>query len=273
MKTICRVILEEHLAAQLELGPSRVSRFSIKNQTFYRVDKAPKNALETAERAIQSGLTAAIIPINCLEPQAIFFDMDGTVINEESLVEIAKAAGKEEDVAKLTERAMSGAMDFKASLSERLKLLKGLTREQVLAIKPTYCEGIMELVSWCHSSNVKTFLISGGFRELAQPVAERLGCTDYLANEFFWKDNIMQGQIRGQIIDAEGKKNALMTWIKSHKFQPDKIIVVGDGANDLSMMKIAGLAVGFNPKPILSAVINVANHTGDHRFLKQSLEL
>jgi phosphoserine phosphatase len=273
MKTICRVIIEEHLAAKIQVAPSKVSRFSIQNQTFHRINQPQKIAIETAMGAIQSGLTAAVIPAKSLKPQAIFFDMDGTVIKEESLVEIAKVAGKAEDVAKLTELAMSGAMDFKTSLSERLKLLEGLTREQVQAIKPTLCEGIMELVSWCHLNNIKIFLISGGFGELAQPIAQKIGCTDYLANEFLWQDNIMQGRTRGPIIDAEAKKNALLNWIKSHQLQPDKTIVVGDGANDLLMMKIGGMAVGFTPKPILWPDIDAANHTGDHQFLIQALEL
>jgi phosphoserine phosphatase len=197
--------------------------------------------------------------------------MDGTVIEEESLVEIAKILKKEQEIEELTTRAMTGEMDFKKSLQARLRILKGLTRQQVAAIEPTLCAGVLELAKWCHEQHVKIFLISGGFQEMAEPIAKQLGCSDFLANRFAWEEDIMQGTTDGDIIDANGKQQAVINWTKSLNFQKARTLVVGDGANDLLMMRVSGLAVGFRPKPVLWPELKIANHTGDHRFLLESL--
>ncbi len=271
MTTISRVILNEEVAKREGLSTSEASRFSIKDQIFCRFDEPSSAHISVARQTIDRGLSAGIIPAETLSLEAIFFDMDGTVIEEESLVEIAKIFKKEQEIAELTTRAMTGEMDFKKSLQARLKILKGLTRQQVAAIEPTLCAGVLELAKWCHEQHVKIFLISGGFQEMAEPIAKQLGCSDFLANRFAWNEDIMQGTTDGAIIDAKGKQQAVVNWIKSLKIQTARTLVVGDGANDLLMMKASGLAAGFRPKPVLWPELKIANHTGDHRFLLESL--
>lgn len=271
MTTISRVILDEEVAQGEGLSTLEASRFSIKNQTFFRFDEPSSAHISVARQTIDRGWSAGMLPAETLNPQAIFFDMDGTVIEEESLVEIAKILKKEQEIEELTTRAMTGEMDFKTSLQARLRILKGLTRQQVAAIKPTLCAGVLELAKWCHQQHIQIFLISGGFQEMAEPIAKQLGCSDFLANRFAWDDDVMQGTTEGDIIDAKGKQQAVLNWIKSWDFQKARTLVVGDGANDLLMMKSTGLAVGFRPKQILWPELKIANHTGDHRFLLESL--
>jgi phosphoserine phosphatase len=271
MTTISRVILGEQSALSESLSPNQAARFSVNGEIYYCFDQPAKHHIEAARRAIVAGKSAGIITGESQSPEAIFFDMDGTVIEEESLVEIAKSLKKEDEIHRLTELAMTGAMDFKTSLQARLKILKGLSRSQVLEIKPTLCAGILQFASWCHQQKIKIFLISGGFQELAAPVAKQLGCVEFLANRFSWDGDIMQGGIDGDIIDGEGKQRAVANWIKTFGFQTSRTVAVGDGANDILMMKTSGLAVGFKPKPILWPDLQIANHTGDHRFLLESL--
>lgn len=272
MKEIARVILEEATARKQNLSLTTSTSFKIGTQTFYRINDPQKNLISAALKAISDGATAAVFTKESLQPDAIFFDMDGTIIEEESLVAIAKVVNKEQDVEHLTTLAMRGDMDFKTSLKERLRLLKGLTRSEILSIKPTICSGVPELFRWCKDNNIKLFLISGGFFELAEPLAKKLGCSNFLANRFAWQGDIMRGDVEGEIIDAEGKKEAVLNWIKENDISSERCLVVGDGANDLLMMKTCGLAVGFRPKPILWPHLNVANHTGDHRFLLESIK-
>ena len=106
---------------------------------------------------------------------------------------------------------------------------------------------------------------------MAEPIAKQLGCSDFLANRFAWEEDIMQGTTDGDIIDANGKQQAVINWTKSLDFQRSRTMVVGDGANDLLMMRVSGLAVGFRPKPVLWPELKIANHTGDHSFLLESL--
>ena len=271
MTTISRVILNEEVAQSEGLSTSEARRFSIKDQIFCRFDEPSSAHISVARQTIDRGLSAGIIPAETLSLEAIFFDMDGTVIEEESLVEIAKIFEKEHEIGELTTRAMTGEMDFKKSLQARLRILKGLTRQQVAAIEPTLCAGVLELAKWCHEQHIKIFLISGGFQEMAEPIAKQLRCSDFLANRFAWEEDIMQGTTDGDIIDANGKQQAVINWIKSLDFQRSRTMVVGDGANDLLMMRVSGLAVGFRPKPVLWPELKIANHTGDHSFLLESL--
>lgn len=271
MKEIARVILEEATAREQNLSLTTSASFKIGSQKFYRFNDPQKSLISAALKAISEGATAGVFTKESLQPDAIFFDMDGTLIEEESLVAIAKVANKEHAVEQLTTLAMRGEMDFKTSLKQRLRLLKGLTRNEVLSIKPTVCRGVSEVFQWCKDNNIKLFLISGGFFELAEPLAKKLGCFDFLANRFAWQGDVMDGDVDGEIIDAEGKKEAVINWIKSNHIDYGRCLVVGDGANDLLMMKTGGLAVGFRPKKILWPHLNVANHTGDHRFLLESI--
>jgi phosphoserine phosphatase len=202
-----------------------------------------------------------------MAPQAIFFDMDATVIAEESLVEVAKAAGKEAEVATLTAQAMAGGMDFAESLRLRLSILKGTHRSVVLGIRSHLNPGIRALADSMHARGVKLFLVSGGFMDLAVPVAKGLRFTDVCANRFAWNGDVLAGDVEGDIVGAEGKRAAVERWCIVHRLDPKLCIAVGDGANDQNMMGICGLAVGYEPKKALWDKIAVCNAIGDHELL------
>ena len=261
-----RVLLPEHAATGLV---GRIVRF--KNQAFCIIDHANAATAALARELVRSGQTAGVMEQSLASPQAIFFDMDATVIAEESLVEIAKAAGKESEVAALTAKAMAGGMDFSQSLRLRLSILKGTHRDVVLGIKPHLNPGIRALADAMNARGVKLFLVSGGFMDLAAPVAKDLGFLDVRANRFAWKGDVLAGGLEGDIVGAEGKREAVEHWCDLHRLDPMRCIAVGDGANDQNMMAICGLAVGFEPKKALWDKISVCNAVGDHGLLLELL--
>jgi phosphoserine phosphatase len=246
-----------------------------KNRSFvcagqnFSVYESPTQALTdfTLEQ-ISAGNTAAVIPSNFLTPKALFFDMDATVIAEESLVEIAAFAGKKAQIEAITVRAMAGGMDFKESLQLRLRELAGIRRDDIMTIVPTINKGMREVSEWATDLGAPLFLISGGFVEMAEPVARLLGFKDYKANRFAWsEEGLMLGYTDGPVVDAQGKKEALLSWCKHHTIEYHQSIAIGDGANDLPMMNTSGFCVGFMPKRILWPHLHCNNQTGDHRFL------
>lgn len=271
MSSAARVILNDRVISREKLNHKGMSSFIINDQLFWRIDQPKSEHLNLASDEIRSGESAGIIPALVIHPTAIFFDMDATVIEEESLVEIAKLAGKQAEVEALTNIAMSGQMDFSESLRARLKILTGLRKSELNNIKPTLCSGMQNLANWCHKKGIRIFLITGGFREFADPVAQILGFTDFKSNRFAWNGDLMQGEVEGAIIDANEKKQAVFDWCMSLGIDPLHTVAVGDGANDQLMLKACGMAVGFRPKRVLWPHLDFANHTGDHRFLLAAL--
>ncbi len=266
----CRVVLESHLLSKSSTPADDVS-FICAGKNFSRHDYADQNAIKMAFEAINLGFSAAVIPHTIINPQALFFDMDATVIAEESLVEIANAAGKKREVEEITAAAMAGGLDFKESLRARLVILRGTDRSQILNIKPSISKGMTELSTWCHQQRIPMFLISGGFVDLAGPIAMQLGFKDFRANRFAWDGDRLAGHVEGPIIDAEGKRAAVSQWCQVHNLDPKRCIAVGDGANDKLMMDFCGVAVGFSPKKVLWPFLHLANHTGDHRLILEVL--
>ncbi len=243
----------------------------IQNQEFLIIDHASNHDVNVARILIQNGETAGWLASSFVYPEAIFFDMDATVIAEESLVEIARVAGKASEVEALTQKAMEGGMDFAASLRLRLGILKGMPRDLVLSVKAHLNPGIRELADAMHLRNVKLFLVSGGFMDLAKPVSDDLGFMALEANRFAWHGDKLAGDVEGPVIDADGKRRAVLSWCDKYSLDPRRCVAVGDGANDMKMMNVCGLAVGFMPKKALRDAITVCNATGDHRLLLELL--
>lgn len=246
-------------------------QFQINHQSFVVIDRPSNEHVNLARNLVRQGQTAGWLEASLIHPQAIFFDMDATVIAEESLVEIAKAAGKFTEVEDLTTRAMEGGMDFAASLRLRLSILKGTSRETVLSVKAHLNPGIRELAAAMHRRGVKLFLVSGGFMDLAEPVSKDLNFLGVHANRFAWNGNALAGDVDGDIVDSDGKRNAVLNWCQQYGLDPKCCIAVGDGANDRKMMDVCGLAVGFMPKKALWDVIGVCNGLSDHRLLLELL--
>jgi len=183
----------------------------------------------------------------------VAFDMDSTLIEAEVIDELAKAAGVGAEVSAITERAMRGELDFAASFRERVALLAGLP-ESVLATVASelkITEGAEHLIATLHALGYKTAILSGGFNYFAQYLQQRLGIDYIYANELDIEDGIVTGRVRGDIVDGQRKAALLQELAAKEGIDLQQVIAVGDGANDLPMLSIAGLGIAFRAKPLV----------------------
>lgn len=191
--------------------------------------------------------------------RVLAMDMDSTLINIESLDEVAALAGKGAEVAAITEAAMRGEIaDYSESLRRRVAMLAGVNAQflqRVLDEKLRLNPGAEKLVSTARQHGLKTLLVTGGFTFFTAAMQARLGFDFTHSNELEIVDGKLSGQVSGPqggaIVDAEGKAQAVRQLCDSLGCKTRQAIVMGDGANDLKMMKLAGLSVAFNAKPIV----------------------
>jgi phosphoserine phosphatase len=203
----------------------------------------------------------------------VVFDVDSTLINDEAIELLAERAGKRQEVAEVTERAMRGELDFEASLRQRVLTLKGLD-EAVLSevshqLSPT--NGAKELIEAIHKHGGIAAAVSGGFIQLLAPVKEKLNFDFERANTLEVVDGKLTGQVIGKVIDRAAKAEALSEWAQQLGVSPGKTIAVGDGANDLGMMEVAGLSVAFCAKPVVQQKAKIALNERDLSLLIQLL--
>jgi phosphoserine phosphatase len=183
----------------------------------------------------------------------VVFDVDSTLIEDEVIELLADVAGKRAEVAAVTERAMAGELDFAESLIERVKTLAGLP-ESVFAdvqARITITTGAKQLIDAVHAAGGKVGAVSGGFNQLLTPLADILELDFARANQLEVIDGFLTGKVIGKIVDRQAKADALIEWAEITGTPIADTVAVGDGANDLSMMAVAGLGVGFNCKPIV----------------------
>jgi len=181
------------------------------------------------------------------------FDMDSTLIEAEVIDELAKAAGVGEKVAAITERAMHGELDFRASFKERLALLKGLPESALVEVGKSLrlTEGAEMLFAELHRLGYKTAILSGGFSYFAKQLQEKLGIDYVFANELQIVDGKLTGVAVEPIVDAQRKADLLIQLASKEGLRLEQTIAVGDGANDLPMLGVAGLGVAFRAKPLV----------------------
>ena len=183
----------------------------------------------------------------------VAFDMDSTLIQGEVIDELAKRAGVGKQVEAITERAMHGEIDFKESLRQRVCLLKGLPESVLAEVAATLkvTDGTERLMSTLKKLGYKTALLSGGFTYFGRALQRRFGFDYVFANEPEIENGILTGGLASEIVDGERKASLLMSIAQHEGFSLEQTIAVGDGANDLEMLSIAGLGIAFHAKPIV----------------------
>ncbi|MDP2262020.1 MAG: phosphoserine phosphatase SerB [Hydrogenophaga sp.] len=213
-------------------------------------------------------------PLKLSDFKLIAFDMDSTLINIECVDEIADAVGRKAEVAAITEAAMRGEIaDYKDSLRRRVALLKGVTiadMEQVYVERMRINPGAAELVQACKAAGLKVLLVSGGFTFFAHRVRDTLGIDFVRANVLEVKSGPNCGELSGYMVDqpwgdiCDGaeKRRTLLEVASLLGIEPEQCIAMGDGANDLPMMGVAGLSVAYHAKPAVREQAMVAINSG-----------
>ena len=195
----------------------------------------------------------------------VVLDVDSTLIENEVIELLAACAGRLAEVAEVTERAMAGELDFEASLRARVATLAGLSTSCFadVAADIRVTDGVTGLISALHAAGGLVGVVSGGFHELVDGFAESLGLDFWSANRLEAVDGVLTGQVIGPVIDAQAKADSLETWARASGIPLSQTVAVGDGANDLLMMDVAGLSVAFCARPVVRASADLAIDTRD----------
>ena len=183
----------------------------------------------------------------------LVMDVDSTLIMEEGIDLLGEEAGVGAQVAAITERAMRGELDFEAALRERVGLLKGLPEDifTQIAEKIHFTPGAEELVDELHKRGYKVGLVSGGFHETVDRLAEQLGIEYVKANRLEIQHGFLTGRVLGEIVTKDTKLAMLKAWAAENNLELNQTIAMGDGANDLPMIQAAGIGIAFMAKPIV----------------------
>jgi phosphoserine phosphatase len=229
----------------------------------------PKHAEPVeAARALVAGkpIDVALVPIANRRKKLLIADMDSTMIDQECIDELADAVGIKDEVAAITARAMNGELDFESALRTRVKLLKGLPlsrMEEVRRERITFAAGGRVLVQTMKTHGAFTSLVSGGFTYFADHIGKRIGFDEAMANILEVEGEALAGTVRDPIHGREAKLSRLMTLAAYHEIPLAATLAVGDGANDLDMIKAAGLGVALHAKPVVAAEAQVRIDHGD----------
>ena len=242
-----------------------------------KLDSQEADAVAGVKHAVfEANVTLGLgrISSSSAQKKLCFFDMDATLVAQESIVELARSAGKEDEVEAITRQAMAGRTDFRAALEKRLEILKGLSESCLADVgrRITKNPGIDAFAKWAGSKGIRSFIVSGGFLEFSQPLADDLGFEGAFAHRLIFEDGKFTGRVSGEVVDSAGKERIVRREATRLGIALADVVAIGDGANDLAMMKACGLAVGYQPKPVLFPALDAANFNGDHRFLIRLLD-
>ena len=190
----------------------------------------------------------------------VVMDVDSTVIQDEVIDLLAAEAGQQEAVAAVTERAMAGELDFSESLHQRVALLEGLPESSLAVVRDRVrlTPGARTLCRTLNRLGYRIALVSGGFSQVAAPIAAQLGVAELRANTLEVSDGYLTGRVVGDIVDRPGKRKALEELAVRFGIPRRRTIAIGDGANDIDMLEAAGLGIAFNAKPAARAVADAS---------------
>ena len=190
----------------------------------------------------------------------VLLDVDSTLIQEEVIELLANKAGAGAEVARITAAAMSGQIEFAAALDARVKLLTGLPETVLEEVRQeiTLTAGARELIAALQKLGHQVGIVSGGFIDVIEPLAKELNIDFIRANKLEIIEGKLTGRLEGSVIDRAGKAQALRDFAKISAVEIAETVAIGDGANDLDMLKTAGIGIAFNAKPILQSVADIS---------------
>ena len=217
-------------------------------------------------------------PLRLTDFKLVAFDMDSTLINIECVDEIAEVAGRKAEVAAITEATMRGEIaDYKDSLRRRLALLRGVPESALLEVYSRHLQlnpGVETFVVACRAAGLKTLLVSGGFTFFSDRIRARLALDFARANVLEIDDGQLTGRLVdrawGDIVDGHEKRRVVLEVCELMGIAPEQAIAVGDGANDLPMMGVAGLSIAYHPKPAVREQAMISIESGG---MDRALEL
>lgn len=232
----------------------------------FDLDRLPDNRWQVWEGLQGIGVDLVVQPAEGRRKQMLLADMDSTMIGQECIDELADMAGVGPRVAEITARAMNGELNFEEALLERVGLLRGLPESviaDVLRERITLTPGGRELIATMKANGGYAALVSGGFTAFTESVARALGFDEHRANVLLAREGRLTGDVARPILGREAKVQALRDITARLGLTPDDVIAVGDGANDLGMLGLAGTGVALHAKPSVAAQCDVRINHGD----------
>ncbi|MFO7805177.1 MAG: phosphoserine phosphatase SerB [Paracoccaceae bacterium] len=248
------------------MGGGDVVWLAVDQAAEFTVDSVPSNHAQIWDSLQAEGVDMAVVPSDGRKKRLLIADMDSTMIQQECIDELADEAGFGERVSAITARAMNGELDFEAALRERVGLLKGLPESviaQVIGTRITLMPGGGALLATMKANGARTALVSGGFTAFTQAIAARLGFDENRANTLLVENDILTGEVGMPILGQEAKVTALQEITAQMGMTPADAIAVGDGANDLGMLGLAGMGVALHAKPAVQAKADIRINHGD----------
>ncbi len=232
----------------------------------FQIDRMPENRWQVWEDLQKLGFDLVVQPTEGRKKKMLLADMDSTMIQQECIDELADVAGVGAQVSAITARAMNGELDFEGALTERLGLLTGLPESviaRVISERITFMPGGHDLLRTMKANGAYCALVSGGFTAFTGYVAETLGFDENRANVLGIKDGKLTGVPVLPILGREAKVQAFLEISERLKLAHSEVMAVGDGANDLGMLQLAGAGVALHAKPSVAAQCEIRINHGD----------
>lgn len=272
---IATLIAEGLTAGQLNAAADRIAAVACVPGAWRWMDEGVAADLpfahhpDSARAALEGAVPGADVIVQIEAQRAkklLVADMDSTMITVECIDELADYAGIKPQIAEVTERAMRGELDFAEALDARVALLKGLPEsaiDQCLEERVRLMPGAQALVQTMRARGAHTILVSGGFTRFAEPVGTRIGFDRRIANVLEIEGGVLTGTVTKPIVDSSTKETTLLGAMAELGLAPEQTMAVGDGANDLAMIRKAGLGVAYHAKPIVAAAAGARVDHGD----------